>query len=67
MLHRSITSLQEYILIDSESIAVEHYKRNKDNTWLLQEWKERTAILTITTIGLSLPLEELYNGVNLPA
>jgi Uma2 family endonuclease len=67
MLYRSIPSLQEYILIDSESIAVEHYKRNKDNTWLLQEWKERTDILTIATIGLSLPLEELYNGVNLPA
>ena len=67
MLYRSITSLQEYILIDSENIAVEHYKRNKDNTWLLQEWKERTDMLTINTIDFTLPLEELYSGVNLQA
>jgi len=65
MLYRSIPSLQEYILIDSESINIEHYKRNDDNTWLLQEWKERTDTLTIASIGLSLPVEELYSGINL--
>lgn len=65
MLYRSIPSLKEYILIDSESIQVEHYKRNDDNTWLLQEWKEQTDVLTIATIGLALPLEELYSGVSL--
>jgi Uma2 family endonuclease len=65
MLYRSITSLQEYILIDSESISIEHYKRNNDNTWLLQEWKQRTDTLTIVTLGLSLLLEELYSGVSI--
>lgn len=65
MLYRSITSLQEYILIDSESINIEHYKRNNNNTWLLQEWKERTDTLTIATIGLGLPVEELYSGVRI--
>lgn len=67
MFYRSISSLQEYILIDSEKIAVEHYKRNGDNTWLLQEWKERADILPIATIGFELPLKEIYSGVNLPA
>ncbi len=67
MLYRSIPSLQEFIVVDSENIAVEHYKRNEDNTWLLQEWKEITDILTIATIGFALPLNELYSGVNLPA
>jgi Uma2 family endonuclease len=65
MLYRSIPSLQEYILIDSESIRIEHYKRNSDNTWLLQEWKERTDTLMIDTIGLSLSMEELYSGVRI--
>jgi Uma2 family endonuclease len=67
MLYRSIASLQEYILINSESIGIEYYKRNEDNTWLLQEWKERTDTLTIATIGFTLPLEELYSGVNFVA
>ena len=65
MLYRSITSLQEYILIDSERIGIEHYKRNNDNTRLLQEWKELADTLTITTIEFSLPLEELYSGVRI--
>ena len=60
---RSIPSLQEYILVNSESISIEHYKRNKDNTWLLQEWKEESDALTIATIGFALPLTELYSGV----
>ena len=63
MLYRSIPSLQEYIIIDSESISIEHYKRNTDNTWLLQEWKEGTDMLMIATIGLSLIVEELYSEV----
>ena len=65
MLYRSIPSLKEYILIDSESISIEHYKRNNNNTWLLQEWKERTDALTIATIGLDLTVEELYSGVRI--
>src|SRR4051812_43381492 len=64
MLYRSIPSLKEYILIDSESISIEHYKRNNDNTWLLQEWKAHTDTLTIATIGLFMLVEELYSGVN---
>ena len=65
MLYRSIPSLQEYILIDSESFSIEHYRRNNDNTWLLQEWKERTDTFTIITIGLPLLVEKLYNGVRI--
>ncbi len=63
MLYRSIVSLQEYILIDSEKTGIEHYKRNADNTWLLQEWRLLTDNLIISTIDFTLPLKELYNGV----
>ena len=65
MLYRSVPSLQEYILIDSESVGIEHFRRNKDNTWLLQEYKEQTEKLFISTIGFSLPVNELYNGVTI--
>lgn len=61
MLYRSIPSLQEYILTDSGAIGIEHYKRNKDKTWLRQEWQDKTDTLTIATIGFNLPLKELYS------
>lgn len=38
--YRSIYSLQDYLLIDSESIHVEHYQRQNANEWLLHEYRQ---------------------------
>lgn len=62
-LYRAIPSLKEYILIASESIGVEHYTRQENNTWLLKEYKQLSDALHIKTIAFSLPLAELYSGV----
>jgi len=65
MLYRSIQSLQEYILIDSLSVKVEHYTRQPNGTWLLQEWKSLPDNLFISSINFTFPLSELYSGVKL--
>lgn len=63
-LYRAIPSLQEYILIASEAVGVEHYTRGQNNSWLLQEYNQPDVVLPITTINFSLPLSELYAGVS---
>ncbi len=62
-LYRAIPSLKEYILIASESVGVEHYTRQENNTWLLQEYKQVNDLLPLKIIQLLLPLAELYNGI----
>jgi Uma2 family endonuclease len=62
-LYRAIPSLREYILINSEKVGVEHYYRQEDRDWLLHEQQALTERLFVHSIDFSLPLSELYSGV----
>lgn len=61
-LYREIETLKEYILIDSATIHCIRYKKNDDFTWTLFEAKNLSDNFVITTVGLQLPLSEVYNG-----
>jgi len=43
----TLESLQEYWLIDSESVSVKSYKRNPDNDWILHLSKNPDEVLKI--------------------
>jgi Uma2 family endonuclease len=62
--YRSIKTLQEYVLIDSTSVAVEIYARRADNSWLLREFKQLTDSFYISTIGLTVFLKDVYEDVS---
>ncbi len=64
-LYRSIESLKEYILIDSEAINVELFTRSEANVWQLTEMKSLDDILTIKTVQLSITLLNIYKGTKL--
>jgi Uma2 family endonuclease len=63
-LYRSIHTLKEYILIDSNSIMVEIYTRQNDNSWLLKEYKHLSDEFYISTVDLGLSLKEIYDAVS---
>jgi Uma2 family endonuclease len=63
-LYRTIPSLKEYILIDSTSILVETYVRQKDNSWLLNEFRQLSDSFPIATIGLDLLLQDVYQDIS---
>ncbi len=59
--YRAIPSLVEYLLVDSQTISVEVWRKNEQGLWtLIEEADERTASFTIGTIGLTLPLSTVY-------
>lgn len=62
-LYRSIKTLKEYILIDSTSVSVELFSR-KDEQWLLTEYKTLSSSFTISTIGLTIYIQHIYEGIN---
>ena len=64
-LYRDITSLKEYVLIESESIGIEIYRINKEGKWELQEYKSTEDTLSIPTIDFHIPLKEIYEGTKL--
>jgi Uma2 family endonuclease len=64
---RTIESLNEYILADQDKVGIERYTRQNDNTWTLRDYQGLGATLDIEAIGVSLPLDRIYDRVELPA
>lgn len=64
--YRKIPSLRELVLIASESLHVERYHREEDGEWRLWESTDRAAALPLVSIGLEVPLAEIYRRVEFP-
>ncbi len=61
--YRQISSLQEYMLIDSESMSVEIYHRGEGKTWYYYEYEKGEAI-ALQSIEFEFPMELLYEGIS---
>ena len=62
-LYRDIDSLTEYILISSENVGVEIFRRQPNNNWLLSEYKTLDESFMIEKIGYEMKIADLYEGV----
>lgn len=62
--YRKMPSLQEYLLIDSENIFVERYQRGEEKMWFYYPYSEGD-IVTLASINFEVPVELLYENVNL--
>ncbi len=61
--YRQFSSLQEYVLVDSESISVEIYQRGEGKVWHYCAYTEGESI-TLPSIEFTSAIEVLYEGVN---
>jgi len=61
--YRQIPSLQEYVLVDSEAIAIEVYQRGEVKMWHYYEYASGEAI-ALKSIEFECPIELLYEGVS---
>lgn len=61
--YRRIPSLQEYVLVDSEAIIVEVYRRREGKMWLYCEYEAGEAI-ALESIEFACAIELLYEGVS---
>ena len=65
MLYRAIPALKEYILVDSESIHVEHFAINKDGLWQLKEHNKVAEKIMIESLNIQLLVQDVYEGTKL--
>lgn len=61
--YRTLSSLREYVLIDSEARRVEVFSLENDD-WMIRTYEEGVA--TLPSFGIDLDLQELYQHVVLP-
>ncbi|NJN62804.1 MAG: Uma2 family endonuclease [Coleofasciculaceae cyanobacterium RL_1_1] len=63
--YRSLPSVQEYLLIDSQEIFGEIYRRSQSRFWLYETYG-RGEVIRLESIGIELAIETLYESVTLP-
>ncbi|MCZ4222204.1 Uma2 family endonuclease [Pedobacter rhodius] len=63
-LYKDISTLKEYILIDSESISVEAFYINEKQSWELIEYKETGDSLNFVSMGFEMALSDIYNRIH---
>ena len=62
-LYREIESLTDYVLVAQDRVSVEHYRRSSDGTWILHPLEAAEQTLAIESIGVAIPLAEIYRKV----
>ena len=64
-LYRDISTLKEYILVDSDSIHIEVFRLNEKNHWELEEYNLISDQVQVRAIGETILLSEIYDGIKL--
>ena len=59
--------MQEYLLVAQDQPRVETIYRHPDGIWAFAPWAEGLdATLRIRTLGIEVPLAQIYAGVSFP-
>ncbi len=62
--YRSINTFQEYLLVDQYKIYVEHYFKTSANQWLLTEYSDSQATLSLNSVKIDIQIADLYEGID---
>ena len=66
LFYQKIETLTDYVLVDAERICVEHFSRDSlDEDWRWRLYTQRSHVVRFPKLELELPLEEIYEDVEL--
>ena len=63
--YQSIDSLNEYLLVSSERVQVDHYARQPGGQWLLTPATRPEDVIDLESAGCRIPVASLYERVEL--
>jgi Uma2 family endonuclease len=67
ILYQRLPSFEEYVLISQNRARIQTFRKAADNRWLLTIYEGLESVAVVESFGVSLPLAEVYDGVELPA
>lgn len=62
-LYQAISTLQAYLLIEQDRVCVEHWQRQPTREWTAPTYATLEAVIAFPTLGVTLPLTEVYLDV----
>lgn len=64
-LYSRIPTLEEYVLIAQDRYAIDRFSRKQqDDKWRLSTYRGQDAVLELESIGISIPLVDVYDAVD---
>lgn len=63
-LFRMVPSLREFLLIEQETVEVDHWRRLPDGSWVMTTVRDPAVTLHLESIGCELPIAEIYGGAD---
>lgn len=63
--YRSIPTLEEYVVVDPDRVAVDVHRRGESGLWVLHPFRDGDAV-ELTSIGVSLPISAVYEDAGSP-
>ena len=64
-LYQLLASFEEYILVSQDEPRVDRYRKTARDRWDLSIYTGLDAVVPIESLSLSLPLAEIYHGIEL--
>jgi Uma2 family endonuclease len=61
--YKSIQSFREYLLIAQHRPHVTHFFKEETGEWKYEEFNSLADTVELTTVGISLTLNEIYQGI----
>lgn len=65
--YRQLPSLRQLVLVDSNAVQVECFRRADQDQWALWETANRDAPLHLSAVDLTIPVAEIYRRVEFEA
>jgi Uma2 family endonuclease len=62
--YRALPSLREYLTVAQDSPHVEHWTRSEEHRGSLAEYNDLNQTIQLTSLGVELPLSEIYLKVD---
>ena len=63
--YRTIPSLMEYLTVAQDNIHIEHWTGQSDREWLLTEFHDPNAVISLSSINVELRVADVYEKVDL--
>lgn len=64
-LYRQLPSLREYVLVAQDRVSVEIFTPGDQGRWVLEAYEDLEATVQLPSIGCTLALAEIYDGIDL--
>ena len=65
MHYRTIESLSEYLVVAQCEYKVEHFKKQSDGRWLLEDIRSLERIVEMESVSCTLALKDIYERVTM--